>query len=83
MFNSLLVQGDWSDKTVLLPICYQKPSPLSKCVYIYMRERFIEGEVYEGENLNWWITLEINCTEGKELFVDIDLSVSVILRTGF
>jgi len=48
-----------------------------------MRERFIEGEVYEGENLNWWITLEINCTEGKELFVDIDLSVSVILRTGF
>ena len=63
---------------------YAIKNPLhSQNVYIYMRERFIEGEVYEGENLNWWITLEINCTEGKELFVDIDLSVSVILRTGF
>ena len=81
LFNSLLVQGDWSDKTVLLPICYQKPSPLSKC--IYMRERFIVGEKCTRVRINWWITLEINCSQRKELFVDIDLSVSVILRTGF
>ena len=48
-------------------------------IYIYEGEVHCEREKCTRVRINWWIELEINCSQRKELFVDIDLSVSVIL----